>query len=521
MYSLLIADDEEIVRRGLAETFDWKSLGFFVSGIAKDGLEALDLLERDGADVVLADIRMPNLSGLDLATRIRVQFPETRVVILSGYDDFEFARRAIEQEVFSYLLKPLKEDRAVEVFKRLKHTLDGKRTDTANQQKSRIIRLRELLRSIIETGDGASEIPNFLERPYPGGVVMMLDPCPDGPGSFFQEQWHGILPRFLEELDTITEDLFVTSLRADRIALLLISPIADLPRNIDKVFLEIRRRGRELGDMSFTAAVGKPAVLPQDISESVSQACSLLGHALYLGKNRLIREELTREESALNLPDSRREAEHFTDIMSSRDEFSLIDRTDRIFTLMREACPRDTVVLKSWFRNFFYALEQVLHERGFAPEVILGNIDELIDSLSITRTIGDMRDLFYNQALSGLEATSKASNTSGHRLIRYTIDALQSRFSEDLGLEIIADEQEVSAPYLSRLFRSEMGVNFKEYLTRIRLDMARKLLRETDMRVYEVAAISGYPDQKYFSDIFKKRTGMTPREYRKEVRPPK
>jgi two-component system response regulator YesN len=520
MYSLLIVDDEEIVRRGLAETLDWESLGFRVAGTAKNGIEALDILEKDGADVVLADIRMPHLSGLELAERIRVHHPDTRVVILSGYDDFEYARTAIEQDVFSYLLKPLREERAAEVFTRLKNSLDGERSDIEDRKRGRKARLSELFRGILETGNAGEDFQSISERPFPGGAVMMLDPSPDSGEAVLRERWHGFIPRFLEELESISGDIVTASLKGDRLALLLMSPMDEVSDSAERVFLEIRRRGREFGDMGFIAALGKPVEEVRNIAESGKDARLLLGHALYLGKNRLLRSSDIREEKILRLPDWRIEAEHFINIMSSRDESSLIGRTDNIFSLMRDACPRDASPLKTWFRNFFYEIDRVLRERGYAPEAILGDIDGLIDTLSRSGTIGDMRDLFYNRALIGLEVTSRVSDSSVHRVVKQTIRTLQKRFAEDIGLETIADELGVSAPYLSRLFKSEMGVNFKEYLTRIRLDKARESLRTTGNRIYEIASSVGYPDQKYFCEIFKKRTGMTPREYRKDVRTP-
>jgi len=520
MYSLLIADDEELVRRGLAETLDWESMGFKVTGTAKDGAEALKILDRGGVDVVLADIRMPNLNGLEMAARIRIQYPKIRVVILSGYGDFEYARNAIEQDVFSYLLKPLKEERATEVFKQLKRTLNLEKKDSADRHKGKTIQLQEILRRIFNTGEGIEEIPAILGQPYPGGIVMMLDPCFEKMNLTEGAHWHKILPGFLESLEGLSENIIAASLHENRIAVLLISPLTEIENSVEHTYQEIRRRGQEYGGMNFTAAVGKPAEHIEDIARSGSEARVLLGHALYLGKNRLIKEKDIQPEQVLNLPDFQREAGRFIDIMSSRDEAALITRTDRIFSLMREACPRDTIPLKTWFRNFFYTLNIVLAERGFASEAVLGNIDNLIDTLARAGTIEDMRDIFYTQALSGLEVTSKTSDKSGHRMVRYTIEALQSRFSEDLGLEIIADELDISSPYLSRLFKSETSVNFKEYLTRLRLDKARELLRNTGLKVYEIAEATGYPDQKYFSDIFKKRTGMTPSEYRMEVRPP-
>ena len=520
MYSLLIADDEEIVRRGLAETMPWGSLGFKVVGTARDGSEALEKLDEMDVDVVLADIRMPRLTGLDLAARIRVRHPSTRVVILSGYDDFEYARKAIEHEVFSYLLKPLREDRAAEVFSRLRSALDTEQNETTDKIRGRTARLREALREVVDSDADGSRIQDILNNSYPGGIVMMLDPCPLGADSELRDKWHAFLPRFLEELDGVRGDLVATSLDSDRMALLIVAGTAQLDTAAEEVFREVRLRGREFGSMDFTAALGPPAVRPADIRASAEQAHHLLGHALYLGKNRLIRSGDVHREGCLDLPDTKAEAERFIDVMIARDESVLISRTDSIFTRMRDASPRDSRLLMSWFRGFFYSLEREIRDRGFDPGVVLGRVDRLLEILELTRTIGDMRDVFYKMALSSMEVTSRASDSSHHRLVRYSIEALRNRYSEDIGLESLAYEQGVSSPYLSRLFKSEMGVNFKEYLTRIRLDKARELLRKTDNRIYEVAASVGYPDQKYFCEIFKRRTGMTPREYRQDVRPP-
>lgn len=125
IYDLLIVDDEEIIRSGLARTVDWEALGFRVAGTAVNGEKALDFISVRHVDAVLADIRMPRLTGLELARRLRESNPEIRVVILSGYDTFRFAQEAIDYGVFSYLLKPSKTDDIKEVFTRLRHSLDA------------------------------------------------------------------------------------------------------------------------------------------------------------------------------------------------------------------------------------------------------------------------------------------------------------------------------------------------------------------------------------------------------------
>jgi YesN/AraC family two-component response regulator len=129
-YELLIVDDEEIIRNGLSQTIDWPSLGFRVAGTTMNGAAALEFIAERHVDAVLADIRMPKLSGLELAREIKVKRPGMRVVLLSGYDTFRYAQEAIDQGVFSYLLKPSKTEDIIEVFTRLRHSLDKEREAT-------------------------------------------------------------------------------------------------------------------------------------------------------------------------------------------------------------------------------------------------------------------------------------------------------------------------------------------------------------------------------------------------------
>lgn len=129
VYNLLIADDEEIIRVGLSKTVDWRALGFRVVGLAANGVAALEFLEHEQVDAVLADIRMPKLTGLDLAKRLKEMRPQVKVIILSGYDFFPYAKEAIEQSVFSYLIKPYKAEELQETFQRLKAVLDRERRE--------------------------------------------------------------------------------------------------------------------------------------------------------------------------------------------------------------------------------------------------------------------------------------------------------------------------------------------------------------------------------------------------------
>ncbi len=129
VYRVLIADDEEIIRTGLSTMVDWRALGFRVVGAVANGVAALDFMGQEPVDVVLADIRMPRLTGLEMARKLKDIHSSVKVVILSGYDSFPFAKEAIEQGVFSYLLKPCKAAELIEVFQRLKILFDSERRE--------------------------------------------------------------------------------------------------------------------------------------------------------------------------------------------------------------------------------------------------------------------------------------------------------------------------------------------------------------------------------------------------------
>ena len=165
VYSLLIADDEEIIRTGLSATMDWRVLGFRVVGTVATGIAALEFMDHLPVDVVLADIRMPRLSGLELARKLRQDGSQVKIVILSGYDSFPYAREAIEQGVFSYILKPCKAVELQDVFRRLKTVLDRERRDLDPAQ--------------LSVGDGANPpkrsvamVLSLIERCYADDLAL-------------------------------------------------------------------------------------------------------------------------------------------------------------------------------------------------------------------------------------------------------------------------------------------------------------------------------------------------------------
>src|SRR6056297_627823 len=151
MYRILIVDDEEMIRQGLTQIIDWKEIGFEIAGTARNGSKAIAIILKEPIDVVILDIKMPKMNGLEVSRYLYENFPSIKIIILSGYAEFEYAQKTISYNVFSYLLKPSRKDNIRELFLRLKKEIDSEKVDSNLQLKGEYIEIKELINNLIGT----------------------------------------------------------------------------------------------------------------------------------------------------------------------------------------------------------------------------------------------------------------------------------------------------------------------------------------------------------------------------------
>ena len=168
-YTVLMVDDEENVIRAMQKKIDWESIGFRIMGYAHNGIEALDLAEQEAPDVVLTDIKMPYMDGLELAHNLKIMYPTVRILIFSGFDEFEYAKEAIRLEVEEYILKPVDADELRRIFMRIKESLDQEMDEKRNVQKLRDYYMESLpllqenfYSSLVDGGIPDADIPRYL-----------------------------------------------------------------------------------------------------------------------------------------------------------------------------------------------------------------------------------------------------------------------------------------------------------------------------------------------------------------------
>ena len=535
MYRLIIVDDEEVIRNGLVHVVDWASLGFSVVETFPNGNAALAYLRKNPVDVVVADIRMPRLSGLDLARVLMTEQPETLVVILSGYDHFGYAQEAIDLNVFSYLLKPVKEPDIHEVFARVREQLDDRDNRESATRRLEAVREREAEDWLI--GHTQGRIPPVVSAGFAGPeaagpyCAMVIEPHTSPGNSTDAADLLGLcagLRRVIAETVSAPAILPLMLRRPARLAVLLAASEADAHR---EVFDAARKEVTSYPEVRLSAAAGPAVDHLDEVPRSFAQAVRVLSHRMYLGLDRLLTPadidvptdggtsgtgksaQASPRDSALSAFTAQH-VEHLTDALVAGDETRIHAILDEIVETLRSRAVADSTLVEATI----HALVMQVRDRlaSVAPHLVelLPGDAHLSRDLHGCITLQHCRELLRGFLHAVLEAAQGTEASTATTTIAVATSFIQENYHRDLALEDVAERVGVSAGYLSRLFRQVRGETFKSYLTHVRLQEAKRLLTETGHRVYEIADRVGYNDQHYFSEVFRKHTGLSPLEYR-------
>ncbi|WP_455383424.1 response regulator transcription factor [Salinispira pacifica] len=517
MYSLVIADDEEVIRNGLRQVVNWEELGFQVVSVVPDGERVVDLLREREVSVVLADIRMPRLSGIELADVIHQKWPDTRVVILTGYEKFEYAQRAIDCDVFSYLLKPCKEDAIIDVFGRLKAELDAA---AGARSMPPVADGTEILAAICHRADPPQDLsavpPVFRDSLC---AVLLSDFVPDPSAAPEERRLRRAAAHEFEltagDRDDGESGGIVFRSASGMVARVLCGESEQALETEARAIVErLRRAGTAEGDWS--ASLGQPVARAELLRSSYLDAEQVIGHRLYLGKGRLItRRDISRPAAAV---DPERIRELGTDagrFLWEGDAERTSACVAELFSRLEEARLNDPLEATLHVEHFVYSMRLALSDFALDMDTLVPEWPRVQRQLHGLLCLSDYRQVLLPTFAAAADAHAAAMRHPSNHLARQCVRIVRERFRENLGLELLASELDVSPTHLSRTFKQETGINFKDFLCSTRLAEARRCLETTTLKVYEIAGTVGFGDEHYFSDVFKKKVGVTPAEFRR------
>jgi two-component system response regulator YesN len=559
MYKIMIVEDEAIVRKGIKERIDWEEHGFICVGDFENGLEALEALETLRPDIVLSDIYMPFMDGLELAREIHGKYPFTKVIILTGYDDFEYARQALKLKVYDYILKPITANELRNLLDKVKREMDEemRRREDISLLKSQLHESLPLLRERFLEGLVSSEVNPAevdkrlvffnIELPGPDYVVIVVDidddgvlrnarrffvndtGAHDGRVNYTQTDGDGELLRFA--VYNIVGEIMGISSTENNIpqgavfrnregvvcAILSGAGAQYLYEHSQFVSEQVRQSVEKYLKFTVSVGIGRPCCGLADIPRSYNSAISALDYRLLLGKNKVI---------------------PVTDMEGNRQEMSG-DRTEwgkRLVSAIRTGTGTEVEQIIDEMIQYFRASYIPVDRCYLHIQKLIVSLMNLLaewdgDELAISNGSGNpFTDIYHLKTLEELAAwlkntcrkaieyiAGKRSDLNKMQVINAEQYIMENFGNHGISLQDVCKHVVMSTSYFSSVFKSYTGETFVEYLTRVRIDKAKELLKFTDLKTYEIADKVGFADPQYFSVAFRKQSGNSPTEYRQKT----
>ena len=526
LYSVLLVDDEEEVIQIIMKKIDWESMGFKVVGYAHNGVEALEIAEEYQPDVVLTDIKMPYMDGLVLSRKLKELYRTIKIIIFSGFDEFEYAKEAIKLEVEEYLLKPINATELTEVFQRIRKNLDREMDEKRNIDKLQEYYMESLplLQENFFTSLIEGRIPDDQIEKYLVNYQIKLE------GPFYiitllhvstADQQMDMNPFLMTvSVKKLAEEQLVEKYHCRTLIYLgdivLISQLGETGEVVayTDAMDEFCRLAKKVCGVRVTAGVGQLCNGLQELRASYQGARNAVSYRALYGNTRAINiAEIDPQEHS----DEPWEDQAIREIIKKIKLGDRIALEEGIAYCRHRFSERGTSLQK--YRIFVIELIAELTRFGNNNHL---NMDEVFREYNDIYTIAfqsespeELWSLLLEISKKMQDMISRERQNTTKSFVTRAVEYVEDHYADqDISVESVCRHLGVSAAYFSTVFKKETGKTFIGYLTDYRMDQAVELLLTTDDKTYIIAEKVGYSDPNYFSYAFKKKYGMSPSKYR-------
>lgn len=531
MYTVILVDDERSLRESIKELVRWEENDFQLIGIAENGLDALQLMEEQGVpDLLITDIKMPIMSGIDLAKRVRQEYPTVKIVFLSGHDEFEYAIEGIKLNVVSYLLKPVSKVEIEECLFIIRKQLDEELQAANDLSRIRkdyyenidLMKMSFLISLLTETYTNVTKkelkefLPiyhlEFLENEKMLLTIQLLSEEKEKHTELIRFSLSNIIRKIVGKY--VQAEVFIFSSNI----ICLIAGEPDVLEETKDIFTnEIAESSRKLLNQEVYIGVSEHYSNIFQTKKAYRSAIEALDYVHFYGRGHTsyaadieidhtkqrIFDEL--DESALLLAFKTSDEERVKKILNTCLEDTFSTGGDH-FSLVQ-------MILSIVYVNGMRALR----ESGGRADTRYGNwYHELFETFQYQDlpTIRKELFIFCVSIMTDIQQTRKEQSNS---LVAKSLRYLEENFSDpELSLKSVSQYLSVSSSYFSAIFKKEVGKSFIEMLTEMKMNKAKDLVLTTNEKMFEIASQCGYIDQHYFSYSFKKHFGVSPTKMRRQ-----
>ena len=520
MTTLFIADDEVWVRKGLINNIDWDGLGITLAGEASDGEEALAKVKDTMPDIMLLDMRMPVMDGPALLKQFAYDSPKTLIIVISGYSDFEYTKEAIVSKVFDYLLKPV--DKVA-----LNETLKKAVSDCIyNEQKQTRLIKQQLLDSVLFDKEFKYEDLNEKKHTifyslfsYPCNVICIFKLSNKNlliPSSEAGHQARGMIRDtilyYLRKAN-FKNEILISEYKNDESIIFIGYETREFICSLKDLFAELIDLINNVFSLETSFYIGRAVNHWNAIKTSYDQAvkCSKMRRINEFGMVSEYSKNIAADNEA-SMISSENEG-IILEYMRQGDDESARSAIKAVINAYNENLPTVYSMQKS-IVFMLGAFEKLLMEYASSFETVFDkNSISFVDEIKGFSDLDEM-EAFLADLVKVITEFIGSRKIQGNTLVNEIISFISDNYSQDISLNDLAKKHYINPNYLSRLFKEQLGSNFVDYLISVRMKGAKRLLRETKFECNKISKLVGYKDFKYFSQVFKKHTGMTPTAYR-------
>lgn len=534
MLRVFLAEDETIIRETLRDTVPWARCGYTFVGEAGDGEMALPLIQQTRPDVLITDIRMPFMDGLALSKLVLQEFPQMKVIILSGYDDFEYAQTAIGLGVERYLLKPITKSTLIKVLEEVREKIQGERAQQnylaqfqqEAQDYEQYARRRFLERvvagqlSVQEIYEQAEKLDLDLRaKAYNLALVSAMPESGSASESYSEPGARirdGMVAHFLKHPEYILFRWNLTSF-----AVLLLERQENMEAIVGRCIHKVQELYQTFGpELNWYVAMGTPTQRLSALPGCFEEVSRLWAYRHILPDQHILTAQTVKtltgtgsDHDLSGLDMNKVNPAMLTGVLQNASAQEIPSFVDEYTHSLEDALESGPFCQYLMLSARFTAT-QFVEALGVEQKEYLGNLS-CLGMVGQQISIDDLKRYLSDILLQAIRLRDRVTGSQYNVQLKQAIRYIDEHYrSEDISLNRVAKEVDLSPNYLSAVFSQEMGTTFVEYLTAKRMEKARELLRASDLRSGEIAAAVGYKDSHYFSFLFKKTQGCTPRDYR-------
>lgn len=525
MINAIIVDDEARTRESLKQFLPWDEMGVDLVETAKNGLAALEVAQRLKPDILLTDVRMPKMDGLALAAEIRRLYPDCKIIFLSGYADKEYLKTAIELHATSYIEKPINLE---EIKRILAKAVTESKDDAAKkadmqyamqvmEETAPLLRQEITLELIRESAD----IPS-LARTY--SAFYPFASTGNYLCAYARMNWNSnvnrhdrdsrkrMLLQLLSELpDSVSSDCLAGFDADDNLAIVLYDSQAPASAFAEELLhpLLVRLVEHSGNDYEVTLGAGRPVRQLSQVPESYAEAVQASIGSFYWGSNRIIKAgSMAGSQYVIDPLRFVAFRHHLNSDNQAAAEQIVIVLTDEIRLSMDDDLPK----IRHLFRQLLNILSEVAEDRGLGHPQFVESERHARDAVQEAHMLAELSRLVLQRIEALFGTIGKFDSVS--RKIAGTIRFIKENYSDPgLTTQKIAIHSNFSHTYLCALFKKHTGKTLNEFITEVRMDRAKELLKNSNLKLYEISSSIGYPDANYFSTLFKKHTGCSPTKF--------